>query len=55
MTKTVYKQKSFSLSKLRIQTGNTKNQYIKGDCLKRGGLDSLQIYGESWQKRRGCF
>ena len=25
--------------------GFTKNQYIGGDCLKRGGLDSFQMGG----------
>ena len=35
--------------------GVTKNQYIGGDCLKRGGLDSLQnrFKGELGKKERG--
>ena len=27
-------------------TGVTKNQYIRRNCLKRGGLDSLQFKGD---------
>ena len=30
-----------------------KNQYIRGNCLKRVGLDSLQIEEGAWQKRGG--
>ena len=31
-----------------------KNQYIRGDCFKRGGgLDSLLIQGGAWQERGG--
>ena len=30
-----------------------KNQYRWGNCLKREGLDSLQIYGGAWQERGG--
>ena len=35
--------------------GVTKNQYIGGDCLRRGGLDSLQnrFKGELGKKERG--
>ena len=32
-----------SLKSLVFKEGFTKSQYIGGNCLKRGGLDSLQI------------
>ena len=29
----------------------TKNQYRRSYCLKKAGLDTLQIWGEAWQER----
>ena len=33
--------------------GAHENRYRKGDCLKRGGLDSFQTEGGTWQEREG--
>ena len=39
-------------SDFRVKGAVTKNQYIRGDCLKRKRLDNLCIKG-GWQER-GC-